>query len=125
LSITDQLAAKKINKSMKQLNERKPIQQDINRISQYRRKFGAAEDKAELDAAFAELKSKAGNVSGNSLSDWDKASLRIATEYVDEENRNEFRRVINRILELAGLSPELEKHIYQRQQINKDKFKHK
>ena len=118
-------SAKQINKSMKQLNERKPLQQDINRISQYRRKFGAAEDKAELDSAFSELKSKAANVSGNSLSDWDKASLRIATEYVDEENRNEFRRVINRILELAGLSTELEKHIYQRQQINKDKFKHK
>ena len=110
---------------MKQLNERKPIQQDLDRVSRYRKKYGAAEDKAELDAAFAELKSKAGNVSGNSLSDWDKASLRIATEYVDEENRNEFRRVINRILELAGLSPELEKHIYQRQQINKDKFKQK
>ena len=110
---------------MKQLNERKPIQQDINRVASHRKKYGAEQDKAELDAAFAELKSKAGNVSGNSLSDWDKASLRIATEYVDEENRNEFRRVINRILELAGLSPELEKHIYQRQQINKDKFKHK
>ena len=110
---------------MKQLNERKPIQQDINRVAAMRKKYGAADDKAELDAAFAELKSKAGNVSGNSLSDWDKASLRIATEYVDEENRNEFRRVINTILELAGLSPELEKHIYQRQQINKDKFKHK
>jgi len=110
---------------MKQLNERKPLQQDINRISQYRGKFGAAEDKAELDAAFAELKSKAGNVSGDSLSDWDKASLRIATEYVDEENRNEFRRVINRILELAGLSTELEKHIYQRQQIKKNELKRK
>ena len=104
---------------------RKPIPQDINRISQYRRKFGAAEDKAELDSAFSELKSKAANVSGNSLSDWDKASLRIATEYVDEENRNEFRRVINRILELAGLSPEMEKHIYQRQQIKKNELKRK
>jgi len=110
---------------MKQLNERKPIQQDLDHITRYRKKYGAAEDKAELDAAFDELKSKAKNVSGDSLSDWDKESLRIATEYVDEENRNEFRRVINRILELAGLSPELEKHIYQRQQINKDKFKHK
>ena len=110
-----------INKSMK-LNERKPIQQDINRIAQYRKKYGAAEDKAELDAAFAELKSKAGNVSGDSLSDWDKASLRIATEYVDEENRNEFRRVINRILELAGLSPEMEQQIYQRQKIEQQKL---
>ena len=122
-SVSAVCLAKQINKSMKQLNERKPIQQDINRISQYRRKFGAAEDKAELDAAFAELKSKAGNVSGDSLSNWDKASLRIATEYVDEENRNEFRRVINRILELAGLSPEMEKHIYQRQQIKKNELK--
>lgn len=84
-----------------------------------------AKNKVELDSAFAELKLKAGNVSGNSLSDWDKASLRIATEYVDEENRNEFRRVINRILELAGLSPELEKHIYQRQQIKKNELKRK
>ena len=57
------------------------------------------------------------------LSDWDKASLRIATEYVDEENRNEFRRAINRILELAGLSPEMEQQIYQRQQIEKNKLK--
>ena len=107
---------------MKQLNERKPIQQDINRVASHRKKYGAAEDKAELDAAFAELKSKAGNVSGNSLSDWDKASLRIATEYVDEENRNEFRRVINRILELAGLSAEMEKEIFQRQQIERQKL---
>ena len=52
---------------MKQLNERKPIQQDINRSCSYRKKYGAAEDKAELDAAFAELKSKAKNVSGDSL----------------------------------------------------------
>ena len=110
---------------MKQLNERKLIRQDLDRIARSMREELPAKNKAELDAAFAELKSKAGNVSGNSLSDWDKASLRIATEYVDEENRNEFRRVINTILELAGLSPELEKHIYQLQQINKDKFKHK
>ena len=113
-----------INKSMK-LNERKPIQQDINRIAQYRKKYGAAEDKAELDAAFAELKSKAGNVSGDSLSNWDKASLRIATEYVDEKNRDEFRRTINRILKLAGLSPEIEKRIYQRQKIERKKIEKK
>ncbi|MDA9235662.1 hypothetical protein N9P27_00850 [bacterium] len=122
MSITDQLAAKKINKSMKQLNERKPIQQDINRVASMRKKYGAADDKAELNAAFAELKSKAQNVSGDNLSDWDKASLRLATEFVDEENRNEFRRAINRILELAGLSPEMEQQSYKRQQIEKNKL---
>ena len=102
---------------MKQLNERKPIQQDINRVAAMRKKYGAADDKAELDAAFDELKLKAANVSGDSLSDWDKESLKIATEYMDEENRDEFRRAINRILKLAGLSPEMEKEIFQRQQI--------
>ena len=107
---------------MKQLNERKPIQQDINRVASMRKKYGAADDKAELNAAFAELKSKAQNVSGDSLSDWDKASLRLATEFVDEENRNEFRRAINRILELAGLSPEMEQQSYKRQQIEKNKL---
>ena len=122
-SVSAVIEAEEINKSMKQLNERKPLQQDINRISQYRRKFGAAEDKAELDSAFSELKSKAANVSGNSLSDWDHESLRLATEFVEDKNRDEFRRVINRILELAGLSPEMEKHIYQRQQIEKNKLK--
>ncbi|MDB9856194.1 hypothetical protein OAC47_02400 [Planktomarina temperata] len=122
MSITDQLAAKKINKSMKQLNERKPIQQDINRVASMRKKYGAADDKAELNAAFAELKSKAQNVSGDNLSDWDKASLRLAIEFVDEENRNEFRRAINRILELAGLSPEMEQQSYKRQQIEKNKL---
>ena len=125
MSITDQLAAKKINKSTKQLNERKPIQQDINRVASMRKKYGAADDKTELNAAFAELKSKAKNVSGDNLSDWDKESLRLATEFVDEEDRNEFRRAINRILELAGLSPEMEKHIYQRQQIKKNELKRK
>ncbi len=79
--------AKQINKSMKQLNERKPIQQDINRVARIAKNMAQREDKAELDAAFDELKSKAKNVSGDSLSDWDKESLRIATEYVDEENR--------------------------------------
>ena len=107
---------------MKQLNERKPLQQDIDRISQYRKKYGAEQDAAELDSAFDELKSKAKNVSGDSLSDWDKESLRLATEYVQEENRDEFRRAINRILELAGLSPEIEKHIYQRQKIERQKL---
>ena len=107
---------------MKQLNERKPIQQDINRVASMRKKYGAADDKAELNAAFAELKSKAQNVSGDHLSDWDKASLRLATEFVDEENRNEFRRAINRILELAGLSPEMEQQSYKRQQIEKNKL---
>ena len=102
---------------MKQLNERKPIQQDINRVAAMRKKYGAADDKAELDAAFDELKLKAKNVSGDNLSDWDKESLRLATEYVRDENRDEFRRTINRILELAGLSPEMEKEIFQRQQI--------
>ena len=53
----------------KTLNERKPIQQDINRVASMRKKYGAADDKAELDAAFDELKSKAKNVSGDSLSD--------------------------------------------------------
>ena len=101
----------------KTLNERKPIQQDINRVAAMRKKYGAADDKAELDAAFDELKLKAANVSGDSLSDWDKESLKIATEYMDEENRDEFRRAINRILKLAGLSPEMEKEIFQRQQI--------
>ena len=107
---------------MKQLNERKPLQQDIDRISQYRKKYGAEQDAAELDSAFDELKSKAKNVSSDSLSDWDKESLRLATEYVQEENRDEFRRAINRILELAGLSPEIEKHIYQRQKIERQKL---
>ena len=110
---------------MEQLNERKPIQQDINRISQYRNKFGAEEDKAELDAAFAELKSKAKNVSVDSLSDWDKESLKIATEYVRDENKEEFLKTINRILELAGLSPEMEKEIFQRQQILKKEIEKK
>jgi len=110
---------------MKHLNERKPIQQDINRVAAMRKKYGAADDKAELDAAFAELKSKAEKVSGDSLSDWDKESLRIATEYVRDESKDEFRRAINRILELAGLSPEMEKHIYQRQQIKKNELKRK
>ena len=104
------------------LNERKPIQQDINCIAQYRKKYGDEQDTAELDSAFDELKSKAKNVSGDSLSDWDKESLRLATEYVQEENRDEFRRAINRILELAGLSPEIEKHIYQRQKIERQKL---
>ena len=107
---------------MKQLNERKPLQQDINRISQYRGKFGDEQDTAELDSAFKELKSKAENVSGDSLSDWDHESLRLATEFVEDKNRDEFRRVINRILELAGLSPEIEKHIYQRQKIEQQKL---
>ena len=122
-SVSAVIEAEEINKSMKQLNERKPLQQDINRIAQYRKKYGAAEDKAELDSAFSELKSKEANVSGNSLSDWDHESLRLATEFVEDKNRDEFRRVINRILELAGLSPEMEKHIYQRQQIEKNKLK--
>jgi len=117
LSIIAVFVAKQINKSMKQLNERKPIQQDINRVAAMRKKYGAADDKAELDAAFAELKLKAKNVSGDNLSDWDRESLRLATEYVRDENRDEFRRTINRILELAGLSPEMEKEIFQRQQI--------
>ena len=78
-----------------------------------------------MDTAFADLKSIAQNAPGETLTDWDRKSLRIATEYVRDESKDEFRRAINRILELAGLSPELEKHIYQRQQINKDKFKHK
>ena len=90
-----------------------------------RKKYGAADDKAELDAAFDELKLKAANVSGDSLSDWDKESLKIATEYMDEENRDEFRRAINRILKLAGLSPEMEKEIFQRQQILKKEIEKK
>ena len=107
------------------INERKPIQQDLDRVSRYRKKYGAAEDKAELDAAFAELKSKAKNVSVNSLSDWDKESLRIATEYVRDENKEEFLKTINRILELAGLSPEMEKEIFQRQQILQKEIENK
>ena len=107
---------------MKQLNERKRIQQDINRVAAMRKKYGAADDKAELNAAFAELKSKAKNVSGDNLSDWDKESLRLATEFVDEENRDEFRRAIKRILELAGLSPAMEQQIYQRQKIEQQKL---
>ena len=109
----------------KTLNERAPIQQDINRVASMRKKYGAADDKAELDAAFDELKLKAANVSGDSLSDWDKESLKIATEYMDEENRDEFRRAINRILKLAGLSPEMEKEIFQRQQILQKKIETK
>ena len=107
---------------MKQLNERKPIQQDINRVASHRKKYGAEQDKEELDAAFDELKLKTKNVSGDSLSDWDKESLRIATEYVRDESKEEFRRTINRILELAGLSPEMEKEIFQRQQIERQKL---
>ena len=110
---------------MKQLNERKPIQQDINRVAAMRKKYGAADDKAELDAAFAELKSKAEKVSGDSLSDWDKESLRIATEYVRDENKEAFRRTINRILKLAGLLPEMEKEIFQRQQVARKKIETK
>ena len=110
---------------MRQLNERKPIQQDINRVAAMRKKYGAADDKAELDAAFDELKLKGANVSGGSLSDWDKESLRLATEFVDEEHRNEFRRAINRILELAGLYPEMERQIYKRQQIKTNKLERK
>jgi len=110
---------------MKQLNERKPIQQDINRVAAMRKKYGAADDKAELDAAFAELKLKAKNVSGDNLSDWDKESLRLATEYVRDENKEEFLKTINRILELAGLSPEMEKEIFQRQQILQKKIEKK
>ena len=107
---------------MKQLNEKKPIQQDINRVASHRKKYGAEQDKEELNSAFDELKLKAEKVSGDSLSDWDKESLRLATEFVDEENRNEFRRAINRILELAGLSPEMEQQSYKRQQIEKNKL---
>ena len=110
---------------MKQLNERKPIQQDINRVAAMRKKYGAADDKAELDAAFAELKLKAKNVSGDNLSDWDKESLRLATEYVRDENKEEFLKTINRILELAGLSPEMEKEIFQRQQILQKEIENK
>jgi reverse gyrase len=125
LSIIAVFVAKQINKSMKQLNERKPIQQDINRVAAMRKKYGAADDKAELDAAFAELKLKAKNVSGDNLSDWDKESLRLATEYVRDENKEEFLKTINRILELAGLSPEMEKEIFQRQQILQKKIEKK
>ena len=87
-----------------------------------RKKYGAADDKAELDAAFKEMKLKAANVSGNTLTDWDKESLRLATEFMDKENRNEFRRAIKRILELAGLSPAMEQQIYQRQKIEQQKL---
>lgn len=110
---------------MKQLNERKLIRQDLDRIARSMREELPAKNKAELDAAFDELKLKAENVSGNSLSDWDHESLRLATEFVDEENRDEFRQEINRILKLAGLSPEMEKHIYKRQQIETNKLKRK
>ncbi len=39
-----------------------------------------------------------------------------------KKTENEFRRTINRILELAGLSPEMEKEIFQRQQIERQKL---
>ena len=107
---------------MKSLNERKPIQPDINKVAAMRKKYGAVDDKAELDAAFAELKSKAKNVYGDSLSDWDREGLKIATKYVRDENRDEFRRSIYRILELAGLSPEMEQQIYKQQQIELKKM---
>ena len=110
---------------MKQLNERKLIRQDLDRIARSMREEQQEKNKAELDSAFDELKSKAKNVSGDSLSDWDRESLKIATEYVRDESKDEFRRAINRILELAGLSPEMEKHIYQRQQIKKNELKRK
>jgi len=126
LSIIAVFLANLISNNMKKIiNERKPIQQDLDRVSRYRKKYGAAEDKAELDAAFAELKSKAKNVSGDSLSDWDRESLRLATEYVRDENKEEFLKTINRILELAGLSPEMEKEIFQRQQILQKKIEKK
>ena len=115
-------SAKKINKSMKQLNERKLIRQDLDRIARSMREELPAKNKAELGSAFDELKSKAKNVSGDNLSDWDKESLRLATEFVDEENRNEFRRAIKRILKLAGLSPEMEQQIYPRQKIERQKL---
>ena len=107
---------------MKKLNERKIIPQDWSRIERSMRKDLPAKNKAELDAAFSKLKSKAENVSGDSLSDWDRESLRIATEYVRDESKDEFRRAINRILELAGLSPEMEQQSYKRQQIEKNKL---
>ena len=106
---------------MKQLNERKLIRQDLDRIAKSMREELPAKNKVELDAAFADLKSIAQNTPGETLTDWDRESLRIATEYVRDESKDEFRRAINRILELAGLSPEMEKHIYQRQQIEKNK----
>ena len=118
-------SAKQINKSMKQLNERKLIRQDLDRIAKSMREELPAKNKVELDAAFADLKSIAQNTPGETLTDWDRESLRIATEYVRDESKDEFRRAINRILELAGLSPEMEKHIYQRQQIKKNELKRK
>ena len=118
-------SAKKINKSMKQLNERKLIRQDLDRIARSMREELPAKNKAELGSAFDELKSKAKNVSGDNLSDWDKESLRLATEYVRDENKEEFLKTINRILELAGLSPEMEKEIFQRQQILQKEIENK
>ena len=110
---------------MKQLNERKLIRQDLDRIAKSMREELPAKNKVELDAAFADLKSIAQNTPGETLTDWDRESLRIATEYVDEKNRDEFRRTINRILKLAGLSPEIEKRIYQRQKIERKKIEKK
>ena len=110
---------------MKQLNERKLIRQDLDRIAKSMREELPAKNRVELDAAFADLKSIAQNTPGETLTDWDRESLRIATEYVRDESKDEFRRAINRILELAGLSPEMEKHIYQRQQIKKNELKRK
>ena len=54
---------------MKQLNERKLIRQDLDRIARSMREELPAKNKTELDSAFDELKSKAKNVSGDSLSD--------------------------------------------------------
>ena len=109
----------------KKLNERKIIPQDWSRIERSMRKELPAINKAKLDAAFDDLKSKAATVSGDSLSDWDKESLRLATEYVQDENRDDFRRAINRILKLAGLSPEIEKHTYQQKQAARKKIETK
>ena len=109
----------------KKLNERKIIPQDWSRIERSMRKDLPAINKAKLDAAFDDLKSKAATVPSDTLSDWDRESLRLATEYVQEENRDEFRRTINRILKLAGLSPEIEKRIYQRQKIERKKIEKK
>jgi hypothetical protein len=109
----------------KKLNERKIIPQDWSRIERSMRKELPAINKAKLDAAFDDLKSKAATVPGDTLTDWDKESLRLATEYVQDENRDDFRRTINRILKLAGLSPEIEKEIFQRQQVARKKIEKK
>lgn len=108
-----------INKSIK---SRELSQHDINLISQQMRNSLAADNKEKLDAEFLGLKQIAVKTDPKSLTDWDRESLRLATEYVHDESKDEFRRAINRIMKLAGLNPELENHLWTRNQTERRKI---